>query len=120
MKEATILEGAPRPINGQKSLLLILNTLVTVLIFPLFGWAARELWTKVDANGMTLIRVEERQAGVIITLPRMQSDLKELTRKFEDSSERLHEADLRTLERLESLERAVLELKYNGKNGVKP
>lgn len=120
MREATILEGAPKPGNGNRSLLLVVNTIVTALIFPMFGWVARELWTKVDANGTSLIRVEERQAAVISKLPQMQADIRDLSRKFDDSSERLHEADLKTLERLENLERAVLELKYNGKNGVKP
>lgn len=121
MKDATILAGAPgRSTNGQKPLLLILNTVLTVALFPLFGWAARELWTKVDTNGTTLIRVEERQAGVLSTLPRMQTDIRDLSRKIDEATVKLHEADLSNLERLEGLEKAVLELKYNGRSGAKP
>lgn len=83
--------------NGKVSILLWLNTILTALILPVLGFMGSKLWASVDANANALndLKVEvgiikERQARVLDTIPKLDTQDKTLEQLFEEHLRRWH------------------------------
>lgn len=79
-------EEPPQNGNGNKQWLLIINTVMTALVAMMgmgYAYLLKEMYTTIKGNAESLIRVEERQAVVLRTLPELDKMDKDLLKRVE-------------------------------------
>lgn len=79
-------EEPPQNGNGNKQWLLVINTVMTALVTMMgmgYAYMLKEMYATIKGNAETLIRVEERQAVVLKTIPELDKMDKDLLKRVE-------------------------------------